>query len=120
MNKISHSYNNLTDGKKSALIGGIIILIFGIIFSVYRQSRIEKLESNFIWTEGTITEIKLNVSKGTTTTRDVFLFEFQHNGKKINKMRETYKPELLKVGQKFKIKVHPKDSDLLEIDLNGI
>jgi hypothetical protein len=119
MNKIIDLYKSLTGGKKSALIGGILILIFGIVFSVYRQNRIEKLESNFIWTEGTITEIKLNVSKGTTGRRDVFLFEFQHNGKKIIKKRETYKPELLKVGQKFKIKVHPEDSDLIEIDLKG-
>ena len=119
MSKIIDFYKNLTDGKKSALIGGILILLFGIIFSVYRQSRIEKLESNFIWTEGTITEIKLNVSKGTTQTEDIFLFEFKHNGEKIIKSRTTYKPELLKVGQKFKIKVHPEDSDLLEIDLNG-
>ncbi|WP_178985148.1 hypothetical protein [Winogradskyella helgolandensis] len=113
-------YKNLTDGKKSALIGGILILVFGIVFSIYRQSRLEKLDSDFIWTEGTITEIKLNVSKGTTQTQDIFLFEFKHNGENIIKSRTTYKPELLKVGQKFKIKVHPKDSDLLEIDFNGI
>ena len=112
-------YSNLTDGKKSAFIGGILILVFGIVFSIYRQNRIEKLESDFIWAEGTITEIRLNVSKGKTQTQDVFLFEFEHNGKKIKKTRTTYKPELLKVGQKFKIKVHPKDSDLLEIDLDG-
>ena len=85
----------------------------------FKKTEFEKLESNFIWTEGTITEIKLNVSKGTTGRKDVFLFEFQHNGKKIIKVRETYKPELLKVGQKFKIKVHPEDSDLIEIDLKG-
>jgi hypothetical protein len=120
MNKIIELYTNLTDGKKSALIGGVLILIFGIVFSINRQNRIEKLESSFIWTEGTITEIRLNVSKGTTQTEDIFLFEFKHNGKKTRKTRTTYKPELLKVGQKFKIKVHPKDSDLLKIDLNGI
>jgi len=119
MNNIIYFYKNLTDGKKSALIGGLLILIFGIIFSIYRQSTIEKLESNFIWTEGTITEIRLNVSKGTTQTEDIFLFEFKHKGKKVRKTRTTYKPELLKVGQKFKIKVHSEDSDLLEIDLNG-
>lgn len=120
MNTIIESYKSLTDGKKSALIGGVLILIFGIVFFIYVQNRIEKLESNFIWTEGTITEIKLNLSKGRTGRQDIFLFEFQHNGKKIIKTRETYKPELLKVGQKFKIKVHPDDSDLLEIDLKGI
>ncbi|MFC4633219.1 hypothetical protein ACFO3O_04835 [Dokdonia ponticola] len=113
-------YRNLTDGKKSALIGGILILVFGIAFSIYRQSRLEKLNSDFILTEGTITEIRLNVSKGRTQTEDIFLFEFKHNGKNIIKSRTAYKPELLKVGQKFKVKVHPKDSDLLEIDLNGI
>ncbi len=119
MNKFIDFYKSLTDGKKSALIGGILILVmFSLLFYV-AEKRKEKLESDFVWTEATITEIKLNVSKGTTGRRNVFLFEFQHNGKKIIKMRETYKPELLKVGQKFKIKVHPEDSDLIEIDLKG-
>lgn len=119
MNKIHLSYNNLTDGKKSALIGGILILILGTVLITHRQGRIEKLESNYIWVEGTITKIKLNVRKGTTTSHDIFYFEFEHNGKKIIKSRTTYYPELLKVGQKFKIKVHPEDSDLLEINLKG-
>lgn len=119
MNKIYQSYNNLTDGKKSALIGGILILIFGVLFSHYRHKRIEKLQSNFIWVEGTITEIKLNAPKGITTREDIFCFEFEHNGMKIKKTRATNYPELLKVGQKFKIKVHPEDSDLLEFNLKG-
>lgn len=117
MNKIYQSYNNLTDGKKSALLGGITILILGAVLFIHRQRRVEKLESNYIWVEGTITKIKLNVRKGTTTSHDIFYFEFEHNGQKIIKSQTTYYPELLKVGQKFKIKIHPEDSDLLENDI---
>jgi hypothetical protein len=64
--------------------------------------KVEKHKADFIWTEGTIVEIKLNVSKGTTQTQDIFLFEFKHNGKNIIKSRTTYKPKLLKVDKYLK------------------
>ena len=112
-------YNKLSDGKKSALIGGILILVlFSVMFSV-AEKRKEKLESDFVWTEATITDIELNVSKSTTTRKHVFRFEYYHNGKKYKKVGQVYRPELLTIGQKFKLKVHRTDPELVAYELEG-
>ncbi len=120
MNKIIKFYKNLSDGKKSALIGSLLIIILFSVLTFYSNKRKEKLESDFVWAEATITKIELNASKSTITTRDIFFFEYYHKGKKYRKMREFYKPELIKVGQKFKIKVHRNDPELIGIELEGI
>ena len=112
-------HNKLSEGKQSTLIGGILILVlFSVIFYV-ADIRKEKLESDFVWTEATIIEIKHNVSKGTTQTKNIFRFEYMHNGTKYEKVRQVYRPELLKIGQKFKLKVHRIDPELVHYDLEG-
>jgi len=112
-------YNILSDGKKSALIGGILILVlFSVMFSV-AEKRKEKLESDFVWTEATITDIELNVSKSTITRKHVFHFEYNHNGKKYKKVSQVYRPELLTIGQKFKLKVHRTDPELVAYELKA-
>lgn len=112
-------YNKLSDGKKSALIGGILIVIlFSVLFYV-SDKRKEKLESDYVWTEATITDIELNVSKSTITKKHIFHFEYIYNGKKYKKVRQVYRPELLKIGQKFKLKVHRKNHELVGYELEG-
>ncbi len=112
-------YNKLSDGKKSALIGGLLtVVLFSILFYV-ADKRKQKLESDFVWTEAVIIDIKLNVPKGTTTTKHIFRFEYTHNGSKYEKVRQVYRPELLNVGQIFIIKVHRVDPELIGFELEG-
>ena len=50
-------YKNLTDGKKSALIGGIIILVLFTIIYFYGQKRKEKLNKNPYITVGIVEKL---------------------------------------------------------------
>jgi hypothetical protein len=79
----------------------------------------KKLNSDFNWTEATITDIELNVPKGITTTKHIFRYEYIHNGRKYKKTGEVYRPELLKIGQKFKLKVSETDPELVDYELDG-
>ena len=112
-------YSKLSDGKKTALIGGaLFVILFSTLFYTANQRK-QKLESDFVWTEATIIDIKRDVSKGRTGTEHIFRFEYFHNGKKYEKVRQVYRPELLKIGQKFKMKVHRTDPDLVGYELEG-
>ncbi|WP_408031171.1 hypothetical protein [Tenacibaculum xiamenense] len=95
------------------------ILLFSFIF-ISANERKKKLESDFIWVEGTITKIKLNVPKGTTSRKDIFYFEYYHNGIKYKRTEQVYNPKLIKIGQKFKIKIHRVDAGLYDFELKGV
>jgi len=110
-------YNKLSDGKKSALIGGILsIALFSVLF-YYSDKRKKILYSDYAITNVKITEVKINASKGRITTRNIAKYNYIIKGKKYNKMVEIYQRNV-KIGDCYEIKISNKNPDISTIDLN--
>ncbi len=110
-------YNKLSDGKKSALIGGILIIVLFSVLFYYADKRKNELYSDYLITSVKITEIKMNASKGTITTRNIAKYNYVIEGKKYNKMVEIYQRDV-NIGDCYEIKISNKNPNNSEIDLN--
>ena len=73
---LSIKYKNLSDGKKSALIGSVLILFLIIPLIYLSNKRAEQLDKNGMLTFGIVEKLKPNQRKGRTTNEDVVYFYF--------------------------------------------
>jgi hypothetical protein len=110
-------YNKLSDGKKSALIGGILIIILFSFLFYFADKRKKELYSDYSITSVKITEVELNASKGTITTRNIAKYSYIIKGKKYSKIVEIYQRDV-KVGECYEIKISNKNPNNCQIDLN--
>jgi len=115
-------YENLTDGKKSALIGGIIaVILFSIIF-YFANERNEKLKNNSFKTYGIIEKLSPRQHKGTTTQKDIIYFYFIKNGTVYHKKSDLNVNGIenrgIELNDCFEVKVVKNDYTIFEIDFD--
>jgi hypothetical protein len=115
-------YKKLTDGKKSALIG---IILIGILFSIlffYANKRKEKLNENPFITFGIVEKLKPNASKSTITEQDVIYFYFIKNDTVFHKVTTlsvgNIENKKIELNNAYELKVAESDNGIFKIDFN--
>ena len=97
------------------IIGCLTILI---LFN--RKNRIEKLENDSFETYGTIEKLRQNVSKSTTTRKDVVYFYFVKNDSVFHKIKQLTNGGIKQLGIKqnesYSLKVVESDYGIFDID----
>ncbi len=115
-------YRKLTDGKKSALIG---IILIGILFSIlffYANKRKEKLNKNPFITSGIVEKLRPNASKSTVTKQDVIYFYFVKNDTVFHKITTlsvgNIENKKIELNNAYELKVAESDNGIFQIDFN--
>jgi hypothetical protein len=115
-------YKSLSDGKKSSLLGGVLIVILIIILFNFSEKRNEELEKNSYAAFGIIEKLKPNAPKGTTTRKDVVYFYFVKDDtvfhKIVNLANSGIKSLGIKINDCFEVKVVECDHEIFKIDFN--
>ncbi|CAM1355823.1 hypothetical protein [Tenacibaculum halocynthiae] len=109
-------YNKLSDGKKSILIGGILIIVLFSVIFYFADKRKKELYSDYSISSAKITEVKLNVKKGGTSRKNVALYYYVFKETKYNQSVEIYNMNV-KVGDCYEIKISNINAHNSEIDL---
>ena len=103
-------------------IGYILLVAFPIFILIYfyGKKRKEKLENNSFITYGTIEKLRPNVSKSTTTRKDVVYYYFVKNDTVFHKIKQLTNGGIDNLGIKmndcYQVKVVESDYGIFDID----
>ena len=115
-------YNKLSDGKKSAFIGGILIIILFSILFFYAYKRKEKLNKNPFITFGVVEKLRPRASKSTITKQDVIYFYFIKNDTVFHKLTTlsvgNIENKKIELNNAYELKVAESDYGNFKIDFN--
>lgn len=103
-------------------IGYILLIAFPISILIYfnGKKRKEKLENNSFLTYGIIEKLRPNVSKSTTTRKDVVYYYFVKNDTVFHKIKQLTNGGIDNLGIKmndcYEVKVVESDYGIFDID----
>jgi hypothetical protein len=120
MNKLKLSEKKEISSFKK--IGFILLFALPIFALIYfnGKKRKEKLENNSFLTYGIIEKLRPNVSKGTTTRKDVVYFYFVKNDTVFHKIKQLTNGGIdnlgIKINDCYEVQVVESDYGIFDID----
>jgi hypothetical protein len=115
-------YKNLSDGKKSALIGCVLIVFLIIMLNYSSNKRTEKLDKHGFLTFGIVEKLRPNQIKGKTTREDVVYFYFIVNDTVFHEIKSIPLNEIenkeIELDKGFELKILKEDYTVNKINFN--
>lgn len=119
---VLYKYKNQSDGKKSALIGTIFIMLLMIPLIYFSNKRTEKLDKHGLLTFGIVEKLKPNQRKGRTTSEDVVYFYFVVNDTVFHEIESISLNDIsnkeIEIDKAFELKILRDDYSVNRINFN--